>query len=88
MWKLAENSDNVKPLEIDETSSQSIVYVRKDFKEIPVLDEEGQEIGSKWQYQENEILKSDWETYKGLLETQSNITDIELAIVELYERGN
>ena len=88
MWKLAENSDNVKPLEIDETSSQSVVYVRKDFKEIPVLDEEGQEIGSKWQYQENEILKSDWETYKGLLETQSNITDIELAIVELYERSN
>lgn len=88
MWKLAENSDNIKPLEIDETSSQSIVYVRKDFKEIPILDEEGQEIGSKWQYQENEILKSDWETYKGLLETQSNITDIELAIVELYERGN
>ena len=88
MWKLAENSDNVKPLEIDETSSQSVVYVRKDFKEIPILDEEGQEIGSKWQYQENEVLKSDWETYKGLLETQSNITDIELAIVELYERGN
>lgn len=87
MWKLTENSNSEKPLEIDETSSQSIVYVRKEFKEIPVLDEEGKKIGSKWQYMENTIPKTDWETYKNLLETQTNITDIQLALVELYERG-
>ena len=87
MWKLTENSSSEKPLEIDETSSQSIVYVRKEFKEIPVLDEEGQEIGSKWQYMENTIPKTDWETYKNLLDTQADITDIQLALVELYERG-
>lgn len=87
MWKLTENSSSEKPLEVDETSSQSIVYVRKEFKEIPVLDEEGQEIGSKWQYMENTIPKTDWETYKNLLDTQADITDIQLALVELYERG-
>ena len=87
MWKLTENSSSEKPLDVDETSSQSIVYVRKEFKEIPVLDEEGQEIGSKWQYMENTIPKTDWETYKNLLDTQADITDIQLALVELYERG-
>jgi len=87
MWKLTENSSSEKPLEIDEISSQTVVYVRKEFKEIPVLDEEGQEIGSKWQYMENTIPKIDWETYKNLLDTQIDITDIQLALVELYERG-
>lgn len=87
MWKLTENSNNEKPLEIDEVSSQTVVYVRKDFKEIPILDEEGEEIGTKWQYMENTIPNTDWETYKKLLDTQVDITDIQLALVELYERG-
>ena len=87
MWKLTENSNSEKPLEIDEASSQTVVYVRKDFKEIPILDEEGEEIGTKWQYMENTIPNTDWETYKKLLDTQVDITDIQLALVELYERG-
>lgn len=87
MWKLTENSNSEKPLEIDEVSSQTVVYVRKDFKEIPILDEEGEEIGTKWQYMENTIPNTDWETYKKLLDTQVDITDIQLALVELYERG-
>lgn len=87
MWKLTENSNSEKPLEIDETSSQTYAYIRKDFKEIPVTDEEGEETGTRWQYMENAIPKADWETYKDLLTTQDKITDIQLALVELYERG-
>ena len=87
MWKLVENSDSDKPLEIDEVSSQSVVYVRKDFAEVPTYDTEGQEIGTHWRYYENAVPKTDWETYKTLLSTQTDITDIQLALVELYERG-
>lgn len=81
MWKIVENSTSEKPEAIDESSSNSIVYVRKDFKEIETED------STHWQYLENEIPKTDWETYKALLSTQESITDIELALVELYERG-
>ena len=81
MWKIVENSTSEKPEAIDESSSNSIVYVRKDFKEIEAED------STHWQYLENEIPKADWETYKTLLSTQESITDIELALVELYERG-
>ena len=41
MWKTVENSSSVKPDAIDTTSSQAVVYVRKDFEEVPNVDEEG-----------------------------------------------
>ena len=81
MWKTVENSIDEKPLAIDETSSQSKVYVRKDFEEIPNYNSDGEEIGTHWRYSENEINKEDWETYKTLLSTQDDITDIQIALV-------
>lgn len=74
MWKLSENSDSVKPDALDTVSSRKYVYIRKDFKEVPVLDENGQETGAThWEYMENAVLKSEWENYK---ETEQNKSDI------------
>lgn len=85
MWKLVENSKAEKPLEIDETSSQTYVYVRKDFEEIPTIDANGEEVGSHWRYMEQKIKKEDWEVYKQLMSHESSLTDTEMAIVGLYE---
>ena len=85
MWKLAENGSNIKPDQVDDTSSRIYVYVRKEFKEIP---NHGEEEGTHWQYLEKKILKTDWEVYSDILSAQTDITDIQLALCELYERGN
>lgn len=85
MWKLCENSNSEKPLEIDETSSKSVVYVRKDFEEIPTYGEDGEWIGTHWRYMENAVPKSDWTTYKEVIENQTATTDLEMALCDLYE---
>lgn len=82
MWKTVQST--IKPLDIDETSSKSVVYVRKDIAESVTTDENEQKI-TIYTYQENTIPKSDWETYKAIMENQSATTDLELAICELYE---
>lgn len=85
MWKTVENSNNVRPNDIDEISSKDIVYVRKDFIEVPTYDEYGEQIGNHWQYIEDEIPKSDWETYKKVIENENAMIDTQLAICDLYE---
>lgn len=76
MWKLVENSDSVKPAEIDRTSSDAVVYVRKDFVEVPNMDPEGGEgEGTHWKYLENEIAKEDWGSYEKALQAESKSED-------------
>ena len=73
MWYQSENSDAIKPAEIDETSSQSYIYARKDFEEVPIYDQLGQQIGTHWRYMENKINKSDWDMYSSLLNNEEKI---------------
>ena len=83
MWRQSESAE--RPLEIDETSSKTVVYVRRNIKEVTVQDEMSEETRTIYQYEENAIPKADWETYKAVMENQSATTDLELAICELYE---
>ena len=83
MWKQSESTE--KPLEIDETSSKTVVYVRRNIIEVTVQDEMSEETRTIYRYEENAIPKSDWETYKTVMENQSATTDLELAICDLYE---
>lgn len=83
MWKQSESTE--RPLEIDETSSKKVVYVRRNIKEVTVQDEVSEETRTIYQYEENTIPKADWETYKTVMENQSATTDLELAICDLYE---
>lgn len=83
MWRLVENSDAEKPLEVDETSSSHVVYVRRNFQEKVVLDEDGEYLKTVWQYMEKEIPKDQWESYQSILEAQQTITDLDLANLEL-----
>ena len=88
MWKYVENSDSTKPSEVEENTSKTYVYIRKDFVEIPESEgEQGQTVPAHWGYYEQKVKKEDWNLYKDIIDVQSDITDIELALVELYERG-
>lgn len=84
-WYKSSNSDNTKPSEIDETSSKVVVYVRKDFVEVPTLDIDGKENGTHWEYMEKKVKKEDWEIYTKVISDEGEITDAQLAICELYE---
>lgn len=84
MWRLTQNSDSVKPLDVDTESSSKYVYVRKDFEEIPMLDQDGEQIGTHWQYMENKVPKDGWDVYElqmrnaADIEYLSMMTDVNL----------
>lgn len=80
-WKTSENSDNIRPSEIEKT--KHTVFIRKDFEEVPTYDEEGVQIGTHWKYLENKIPIEDWSTYEQVMANTSNIADLEEAVCEL-----
>lgn len=82
MWKAVENSSSVKPDTVDTTSSQAVVYVRKDFEEVPNVDEEGNPTqGTHWKYEEQTIPKEDWAAYEKAIEADSKC-DVNAANIE------
>ena len=82
MWIKSSNSDSVKPAEIDRTSSAAVVYVRKDFREVPSLDMDGEQTGTHWEYMENAVPVEDWETYEQVIANKNGIEDVENAVCE------
>lgn len=69
MWRKIQNSNDVKPAEIDKTSSSAVVYVRKDFKKVQITDQMTETKRTVWEYMENEIPVDDWSVYEGIMET-------------------
>lgn len=60
MFIHSENSDNIKPLEVDDISSKSVTYVRKNFKLIPSAEDRPEH----WEYDEWAMSKEQYEVYK------------------------
>lgn len=87
MWKISENSDSIKPAEIDTTSSKVYNYIRRNFVEVQSYDENGEESGTHWRYEENKVRKEDWETYQQVAINTSEIADIEDALCDLSKEG-
>ena len=74
-WYKAESAEEEQPLDIDNTSSEEYVYVRKDFKHVevePMHDEE--DVTYKWVYMEQKVSKDDWNTYVSIINAQKAIT--------------
>jgi len=75
MWIKSESK--IKPVLIDTTSSQTVVYVRKNIEEV-IRDDE-----TLYVYDEQEVKKEDWDLYKTVLDNSSELADIEDALVEI-----
>ena len=75
MWRKAESK--IKPMLIDTTSSNTVVYVRKNIEEV-TRDEE-----TLFVYDEQEVKKEDWELYQSILANTSDIADVQDALIEL-----
>lgn len=87
MWRNSSSSGGVKPKALDTESSKVVVYVRKDFVEVPSCDIDGKESGTHWEFLENAIPKEDWETYSQVAEHTESIASIEDALCELSKEG-
>jgi len=77
MWY--ESESIIKPLEVDETSSEVYVYVRKDIEEVEKEDEK------VFHYIEQKIKKEDWELYKKVNGHSTELSEVEDALMELAE---
>lgn len=86
MWYKAWNDSLEKPAEYDDVSSHYVVFVRKDFKQVQIEEPETGEKKDVWEWLETKIPKEDWEVYKKCLENTQDITDLQLALVEVYEQ--
>lgn len=78
-WKRVNNSNNQKPLAVDETSSQTSVYIRRNFVLIPTSEDETPE---HWEYDEWVMSKEQYEVYKVMKSEQDEQAD---AILELAD---
>ena len=85
-WYRNGNDSNEKPSAFDEDTSHYVVFVRKDFEQKEITDEQTGEKRMVWEWMETKIPKEDWEVYKQCLENAQDITDLQLALVEVYEQ--
>ena len=74
-----------EPPQYDE-ASHFTVLVTKNHVPFEEVDEMTGETVTGWDYDEIRILKEDWEVYKKCLENTQDITDLQLALVEVYEQ--
>lgn len=79
-WKKVSGSQVSKPAEFDTTSSAVFVYQRRNIERITV-ENEFDGTSELWQYDERKMSHGE---YEQLLENE--LTQTQLALVELYER--
>lgn len=62
-YELREGSQEEKPKTIDTTSSSSVVYLRKNIRQITKVDEVSGEEITLWQYEEAVISHNEYDEY-------------------------
>jgi hypothetical protein len=80
MWY--EATANARPDTIDSTSSSSVIYLRKDIKEVTIEDEMG-ETRTVYQYLETKIPKEAAALLEAQTASNSRLDDIEEVLVEI-----
>lgn len=79
MWYEAEYS--IEPKEIDNISSSVYVYIRKDIKLIEKQNEN--ETENIYICKEQKIPKNDWEIYEKILMHDTELSEVQDALIEL-----
>lgn len=79
MWELVEYS--IEPMELDDTSSSSVVYIRRNIK----LVEAKNERDAHWECEEHRVPKEQWDVYKDVLMHGIEISEVQDALTELAE---
>ena len=82
-WYSGESS--VNPALIDDNSSKKWVYVRRNVEQHERESEITGETEIYYTYEEQKVDKSVYDIFKSNNENSERITDIELALTEIYE---
>lgn len=78
MWKKVQG--NQKPQELLILEDENCVYIRRNIHKVEI---EGDQL---FEYEENCLSLDDWKTYQDIFINQTDITDLQLALVEVYEK--
>lgn len=77
MWRKSQSLGSVMPAEIDAETSKSVVYIRRNFEQVEIEDDETGETRTAWEYDEAKIPQTDYPVYEELLEqAEQNAADI------------
>lgn len=82
-WKKGESSSIEKPLEFDEVSSSSTIYLRKNIQKVTRTDEMSGATYSVWEYDEQQIPKEDWSRYQELMQAKEDISNTDDGVFDL-----
>lgn len=75
-YKTVEGYQSERPFEIDEISSKTTVYLRRNIEEVPNIDTDGNPSeGTHWRYEEAQLTKEEYKIYSGLMEESKKIQD-------------
>ena len=62
-YKHVEGSQEEKPLAIDTVSSSTIIYVRKNIRQVEKKDEQSEDTYEMWEYDEAQLTKEQYTDY-------------------------
>ena len=82
-WRWVENDSPEKPVAIDETSSPSSVFVRRNFIKIPAeVDPEDPEMirPEHWKFEQEIVSKDEWSAYYNTMVNSANIDYIAMEV--------
>ena len=82
-WQMVQGSQETKPAELDTEISRVYVYQRRNIERVTAEDEE---FGTNefWQYEERKLTREEWANMRAA-ELEAELTQTQLALVELYE---
>lgn len=85
-WKTVHGSQAARPEEFDTTSSAVTVYQRRNIERITVENADGS-VTELWQYEERQMSREEYLTIlsNAILNAERTITNLEIAMCELYE---
>lgn len=82
-WYKSSNGNNIRPSDVDMTSSKTYVYIRKDFVLIPESNNNEQIVPEHWEYMENKINKEFYPEYaqnRADIDYIAFMTDVDLEV--------
>lgn len=93
IWKKTRGTQIDKPKSVDDTSSKSVVYIRRNIERKSVY--EGTDIVKVWEYEEAQLTPAEYIEYKAALaelespamqRLKSDNEALSLALADIYER--
>ena len=83
-WQMVQGSQETKPAELDTEISRVYVYQRRNIERVTYDDEMLGVSYDCWQYEERKLTREEWANMRAA-ELEAELTQTQLALVELYE---